>query len=510
MTQEHRVLLAALLSSLIMVWYLQTFGKPRQVDLPVQKDFASAVEQRELAHIQPTQVEEVIHLESQHIELEIGKDSASIRKATLKGYQHLTTHNALQFGESYPILLIQVGDSKEAWNLQRASPREATWTRQHNGTIHGVNISLNESGPTFSIEISAENNTSTSQQLATKLIASFGRSDEMNGRNNQLEATLLTEKQIPWQRAYLKYFGSRSMTNVPRGTLMATLAERYFCHSIRPSSGLVTTAVLPSNTNYLSVSIESSVAVDPGQKETIRSTSYLGPRDFFKLRDSGFAEAFPVGLLTKIGLALMLFMKWIASLTNSYGIAVILLALIVTLCMSPFTLVSFRSMRKMHELQPKLEALKKKYAKDPKRVNQETFLLFKEHRVSPLSGCLPMLIQMPIFFSIWSAISHVIELRGQPFLWIKDLSLPDRLARIPPGLDLNILPIFMAAAMFFQTKLSQQQVPQSGTNDMAKMMSGPLMPLMFGVMFYGLPSYLVLYWLTNSLTTLAFYQLAKT
>ncbi len=120
-----------------------------------------------------------------------------------------------------------------------------------------------------------------------------------------------------------------------------------------------------------------------------------------------------------------------------------------------------------------------------------------------------MLIQMPIFFSIWSAISHVIELRGQPFLWIKDLSLPDRLARIPPGLDLNILPILMAAAMFFQTKLSQQQVPQSGTNDIAKMMSGPLMPIMFGVMFYGLPSYLVLYWLINSLTTLAFYQFAR-
>ncbi len=331
----------------------------------------------------------------------------------------------------------------------------------------------------------------------------------MNGRNNPLEAVFLTEKQLKWQRAYLKYFGSRSTTNVPRGTLMTTLAERYFCHSIRPSSGLVTTTVLPSNTKYLSVSIESSLVVDPGRTETVRSTSYLGPRDFFKLRDSGFAEAFQVGFITKIGLALMLFMKWIASLTHSYGSAVILLAVIVTVCMSPFTLVSFRSMRKMHELQPKLESIRKKYAKDPKRINQETFLLFKEHRVSPLSGCLPLLIQMPIFFSIWSAISHVIELRGQPFLWIKDLSLPDRLARIPPGLDLNLLPILMAAAMFFQTKLSQQQTPQSGANQMAKMMSGPLMPIMFGVMFYGLPSYLVLYWLTNSLTTLAFYQLAK-
>jgi YidC/Oxa1 family membrane protein insertase len=110
-----------------------------------------------------------------------------------------------------------------------------------------------------------------------------------------------------------------------------------------------------------------------------------------------------------------------------------------------------------------------------------------------------------VFFALWSAISHVVELRGARFLWIKDLSLPDRLAKLPLGLDLNILPILMAAAMFMQTKLSQPNVRPSGPNPF----SGPLMSVIFGVMFYQVPAGLVLYWLTNSLVSVLWYKLAK-
>ena len=125
-----------------------------------------------------------------------------------------------------------------------------------------------------------------------------------------------------------------------------------------------------------------------------------------------------------------------------------------------------------------------------------------------------MLLQFPILIALFRAIPYFIELRGQSFLWIKDLSLPDRLATLPftlplLGRDINILPVIMAGAMYWQTKTTQAQMPSSGTNPMAKVLSGPFMPIIFGVMFYQFPSSLVLYWLTNSLLSLVFYRLAK-
>jgi len=195
--------------------------------------------------------------------------------------------------------------------------------------------------------------------------------------------------------------------------------------------------------------------------------------------------------------------------THNYGVAVIALSVVITAGLSPFTLMSLRSMKKMRALQPKMDQLKKKYQQDSKRMNQELFALFREHRVSPLSGCLPMLLPLPIFFAIWSAISHVIELRGASFLWIKDLSLPDRLLRLPIGFELNLLPIIMMVAMFFQSKLSQQSMPSTSDSPTTKMMSSPLMSVVFGIMFYQFPSSLVLYWLTNTACSLAIYQIAN-
>lgn len=510
MAQERRVILAALLSAFIMVWYLHAFGRTPPQPSQAKESAHTNPSPPDKIELQQALEEKVIAIESDDLKLEIGATSAAVRKVVLKRFQRLSTGEPLEFGAGYPIMLVQVGSSANVWQLKSSSSRDVQWIHEKDGVEQELTISLGDGTPTFSIEATAINRSGSEQLIQASIVASFGRGDDLNGRGNPLECVLLTQKQHPWQRTYLRYFGSRAQINVPRGTHMATLTERYFCHSIKPSIVPVTASVLPLGVERLSASLSGSLLVKPGSKQTFLATSYIGPRDFFKLRDAGFEKALDLGLLAKIGLGLMLFLNWIASMTHSYGVAVILLAVIVTAGMSPFTLISFRSMRKMRELQPRIDQIKKKYVKDPKRLNQETMLLFKENRVSPLSGCLPLVIQIPIFFSIWSAISHVIEIRGQSFLWIRDLSLPDRLAKIPPGIDLNLLPVLMAAAMYFQTKLSQQQVPQSGTNEMAKIMSGPIMPIMFGVMFYNLPSCLVLYWLTNSLTTLAFYRLAKT
>jgi YidC/Oxa1 family membrane protein insertase len=247
-----------------------------------------------------------------------------------------------------------------------------------------------------------------------------------------------------------------------------------------------------------------SIVAKPGSAGSYRTEAYIGPRDFFNLREAGFEQAFPLGILAKIGLMLMLLLKLLAHIFHNYGVAVILLAAGITSALSPFTMISYRSMKKMQELQPRMDAIKKKYGSDSAKANQEVFALFKEHKVSPVSGCLPMLLQMPIFFALWSAITHVIELRGEHFLWIRDLSLPDRLAKLPGGIDLNILPILMAGAMFMQTKITQPKTTSSQSP-----FSGPMMSVLFGVMFYSVPAGLVLYWITNTLTSISWYKFSK-
>lgn len=361
-----------------------------------------------------------------------------------------------------------------------------------------VSMELDQQHPTFSVKVAS---TSGEGDFPVRLISTWNRSDQVSGRYNMLNGEFLTQRTGPFQHTHLRYMApGRQSKIVPRGTSLVTLSERYFCESMKlPDVGYAT--LLPTEPDLLSVAVETKA-----QHGASAIDIYVGPRDFFHLKDAGFQNAFPLGFLAKIGLLLLLVLKGIASVVKNYGVAIILLSAGVTAVLSPFTLMSLRSMKKMQELQPKVEALKKKYEKDATRMNKEVFALFREHRVSPLSGCLPMLLQLPIFFALWSAISQVSEVRGAKFLWISDLSLPDRLAKLPIGLDLNLLPILMVGAMYMQTKLSQRGMVKSSET---AMLQGPLMSVIFGVMFYQVPSGLVLYWLTNSLSAVALYKLAK-
>ena len=154
----------------------------------------------------------------------------------------------------------------------------------------------------------------------------------------------------------------------------------------------------------------------------------------------------------------------------------------------------------MQDLQPKLKALQEKYKNDKEKLNQATKKLYQEEKVNPLAGCLPLLVQSPVFIALYQALNHTIALRGQPFvLWIKDLSQPDAIATLPFALpllgnDLNVLPILMSVAMYFQTKFT----PSSAAGGQMAMMN-TMLPLVMIFIFYNMPSGLVLYWLVNTI-----------
>jgi YidC/Oxa1 family membrane protein insertase len=194
-------------------------------------------------------------------------------------------------------------------------------------------------------------------------------------------------------------------------------------------------------------------------------------------------------------------MIWFHGVFHSYGIAIILVSILTKVIFYPLTQKSFKSMQQMQALQPLLTKLKEQYKDNPKKMQQETMALYKKHKVNPLGGCLPLLFQMPIFFALFRMLSGAVELRGADFLWIKDLTMPDTLF-VLGNFNINILPLIMGGCMFLQQKMTPTTDPNQ-----KKMVV--FMPLIFTVIFYNMPSGLVLYWLVNNVLTIGQQYLIK-
>ena len=230
---------------------------------------------------------------------------------------------------------------------------------------------------------------------------------------------------------------------------------------------------------------------------------YIGPQEAELLSSygQGLEDTMELGwkLFRPVAKIVLVGMNFMHRYIANYGVIIIIFSVLTKLMFYPLTKSSTESMKKMQELQPKLKALQEKYKNDKDKLNQATMKLYSEEKVNPLAGCLPMLVQSPVFIALYQALNHTIALRGQPFVfWIKDLSQPDAITTLPfalpfLGSDLNVLPILMSVAMYFQTKFT----PSSGGGQMAAM--NTMLPLFMIFIFYNMPSGLVLYWLINTL-----------
>jgi YidC/Oxa1 family membrane protein insertase len=223
-------------------------------------------------------------------------------------------------------------------------------------------------------------------------------------------------------------------------------------------------------------------------------TLYAGPKQYSELsRFRNYqVDVMEFGRLGAIGKILLRAMVFFHGLLPNYGIAVILLTCLIRLVFWPLTHKSGQSMRKMQELQPEIAKIKATI-KDPKKQQVATMALYKEHKVNPVGGCLPMLIQIPVFIALFVVLRSAIELRFAPFLWIRDLSEPENLfpGLIPYVSGLNLLPLIMTALQVWQQKLT----PAGGDPAQQKMMTW--MPVIMLVFFYNFASGLVLYWTVN-------------
>jgi YidC/Oxa1 family membrane protein insertase len=249
-----------------------------------------------------------------------------------------------------------------------------------------------------------------------------------------------------------------------------------------------------------------AVTMAPQEQVENRFTLYLGPRELSVLQqlDKGLDRAINFGWTDIIAKPLLHLLRFFNQYVKNYGVSIILLTILVKILFWPLTHKSYKSMKEMQKLQPLMAKLREKYKNDKQQMNKELMGLYKTYKVNPMGGCLPMVIQIPVFFALFRILGNSIELRHAPFLlWINDLSAPDRLFNFPfqipfmsPPYGIPVLTLLMGASMFIQQKMT----PTPGDPTQAKVMM--FLPVIFTVMFINFPSGLVLYWLVNNLLSI--------
>lgn len=251
-----------------------------------------------------------------------------------------------------------------------------------------------------------------------------------------------------------------------------------------------------------------NIKVPANSEITQKYKLYCGPQDINSLKqlNVGAEDVVYFGGFDFISQILLSIMRFLHNMLHSWGLAIIFLSILVYVCLYPLSFKQMQSMKHMQMLQPQIEALRKAYKDNPQRLNKEIMDLYKKNGVNPLGGCLPMLLQIPIFFGLYQALFRSVELKGTAFLWIKDLAEPDRLVVFSSGLpilgkEINILPILMAIGMFFQQKITMKSSTAVGTSAEQQKMMMFLFPILFGFIFYKFPSGLNMYWFINTLLT---------
>jgi len=396
----------------------------------------------------------------------------------------------------------------KSFNFQKQSSSPDSITFVHNGSNYNIvkKFTFHNLNYTIDLDITIQN--ISEQPLSLNIPLVLGALDfSSNTINTRYQDVAVATKD---KTLHLNAQKNREIEDVE----FLALRDRYFCAIIQPVQNDFSAFIRKINTKESEIGLNfKRITLNPGQQTEQKFHIYLGPLDL-KLINSvkpAWSTIVYYGTFDFISQILLQFLEFLYGIVHNWGWAIVLLSLSVYLILYPLTLKQMRSMKEMQVLQPKIEELRKAYKDNPQKLNKEIMELYREHKVNPLGGCLPLILQMPIFFALYQALMRSIALRGAHFLWIKDLSEPDRLFLLPVSLpvlgnELNILPIVMAIGMFIQQKFSMTATAATTTGAEQQKIMIIVMPIMFGFIFYRMPSGLVLYWFINS-TLMLIYQI---
>lgn len=277
----------------------------------------------------------------------------------------------------------------------------------------------------------------------------------------------------------------------------------YFMAGILPGQNAGESLTMQQNGHVVEMVMTGKLETLPPGGELVYSYRlYYGPKKLSLLKDIGYNldKSVNFGWFDVIAKPTLWLLNFFYGFVKNYGIAIIMVTVLFKLAFWPITQKGMKSMKNMQKLQPKMVKIKEKYKDDPAQMNKEVMNLYKTYKVNPLGGCLPMVLQIPVFFALYKVLLQCIELRHAPFmLWITDLSAPDRLwpwLHIPYLGGIPVLTLLMGASMFVQQKLT----PTTADPTQAKIMM--FLPVVFTFMFINFASGLVLYWFFNNLLSI--------
>jgi YidC/Oxa1 family membrane protein insertase len=269
-------------------------------------------------------------------------------------------------------------------------------------------------------------------------------------------------------------------------------ADKYFMNAILSENNSIASVELKKNSAGFFETVVSSpqLTINPGQSATITHRLFVGPKDIdiLKAQGNSLEQSLDLGWFTVIAKPLLYTLKFFYQYVGNYGIAIIIITIILKALFFPLTHKSYKSMKGMQKIQPEMMKLKEKYKDDRDAMNKAVMELYREHKVNPMGGCLPMVVQIPVFFALYKSLMFSIELRHAPFFfWVTDLADKD---------PYYVTPVIMGITMFIQQKMTPSQMDPM----QQKMMLA--LPVVFTFMFLSFPSGLVLYWLVNNVLTI--------
>ena len=332
-------------------------------------------------------------------------------------------------------------------------------------------------------------------KTSPKTVSRYGFEGPSALINNKLEQ--IKTKKIEKQAVY------------PGKLTWIAVQDRYFMSAIMPDKAVDASMQLGINDDKIlkNTYVQPEQVIPSGEQHVFKYKLFFGPKSMTVLKSVNYdlIKAVNFGMFDVLAKPCVWIMNFIYGFIPNYGVAIIILTILSKVLLWPLGNKSYKSMAAMKRIQPLMAEIKEKYKDDKKKMNEEMMGLYKTYKVNPLGGCLPMVVQIPVFFALYRMLYEAIELRHAPFFWwINDLSAPDRLFRfdfsIPfmqPPYGIPVLTIIMGVTMFIQQKMS----PPAGDPTQAKMMMA--MPIVFTVIFINFSSGLVLYWLVNNIISVA-------
>ncbi len=362
--------------------------------------------------------------------------------------------------------LVFKGTTKAGLNVEKSY--------RFTGSSYMVNVELKISNPTKA-PFAGSVQTSLSASIAGKDSTGYHQGPVVYHAKDKLARP--TEKEPSLSGGEPKWIG---------------LESKYFLAAIlvKPASGFTWSTEVKSAASS-SARLDMPFNLSPGAQIVYGYNEFRGPKEYDLLiaQKAGLEESIEFGYFGFFAKPLLVVLNFFDRYVYNYGLAIVLLTVIIKVIFYPLSKYSLKSMKDMQSMQPQLAALKEKYKDNKEKLNKEMMELYKRQKINPLSGCLPMILQIPVFIALYEVLYVAIELRHAPlFLWIQDLSAKD---------PYYITPLIMGATMFVQQKMT----PTSADPAQARIMM--FMPLVFTFMFLKFPSGLVLYWLVNNVLTIA-------